>query len=214
MTAMIPESAHDFPDRKLGKAVPYGVYDVAHNIGWVNVGISHDTADFAVESIRRWWLRWGQELYPGASRLLITVDGGGSNGARVRLWRGELPELARELGLEIMVCHLPAGTSKWNRIEHRLFSLHPPELVRQAAANPRHHRQLLRRHHDQHRPQCLLRRGRERLSQRRGDRGCSNGGPRHPARGTPWRVELYLPADSSNRRGFFLTNPKAIHRNI
>ena len=102
--------------------MPYGVYDVAHNIGWVNVGISHDTADFAVESIRRWWPRWGQELYPGASRLLITVDGGGSNGARVGLWRVELQELARELGLEITVCHLPAGTSKWNRIEHRLFS--------------------------------------------------------------------------------------------
>ena len=116
-------NVHDFPDKKLGKAAPYGVYDVAHNIGWVNVGISHDTAAFAVESIRRWWLRLGQELYPGASRLLITADCGGSNGARVRLWKVELQELARELGLEITVCHLPPGTSKWNRIEHRLFSL-------------------------------------------------------------------------------------------
>ncbi len=115
-------NVHDFPDKKLGKAAPYGVYDVAHNIGWVNVGISHDTAAFAVESIRRWWLRLGQELYPGASRLLITADCGGSNGARVRLWKVELQELARELGLEITVCHLPPGTSKWNRIEHRLFS--------------------------------------------------------------------------------------------
>ena len=105
-------NVHDFPDKKLGKAAPYGVYDVAHNIGWVTVGISHDTAAFAVESIRRWWRRLGQELYPGASRLLITADCGGSNGARVRLWKVELQELARELGLEITVCHLPPGTSK------------------------------------------------------------------------------------------------------
>mgnify|MGYP003794481787 CR=1 FL=1 len=89
---------------------------------WANVGISHDTAAFAVESIRRWWRRLGQDLYPGASRLLITADCGGSNGARVRLWKLELQKLASELGLKIMVCHLPPGTSKWNRIEHRLFS--------------------------------------------------------------------------------------------
>ena len=113
---------HDFADKELGKAAPYGVYDVAHNIGWVSVGISHDTAAFAVESIRRWWRRLGRERYPGARRLLITADCGGSNGARVRLWKVELQKLARELDLEIMVCHLPPGTSKWNRIEHRLFS--------------------------------------------------------------------------------------------
>ncbi len=98
------------------------VYDVAHNIGWVNVGISHDTAAFAVESIRRWWRRLGQQRYPQARRLLITADCGGSNGARLRLWKVELQKLARELGLEISVCHLPPGTSKWNKIEHRLFS--------------------------------------------------------------------------------------------
>ena len=287
-------NVHDFPDKKLGKAAPYGVYDVAHNIGWVNVGISYDTAAFAVESIRRWWLRLGQELYPGASRrveifygvnariwanpvscshitffvgcsllppnrkstgirtirttptlrganqsprtethtpnpllpldlhysirnvhpsrLLITADCGGSNGARVRLWKVELQELARELELEITVCHLPPGTSKWNRIEHRLFSFisqnwHQSELARQAAEDPRHHRQLDQRHHNQHRPQSLLRRGRERLSQGRGDRRCPNKCLRHPARGVPWRVELYLLADSSNRRGYCLTNP-------
>ena len=205
-------NVHEFPDKKLGKAAPYGVYDVAHNIGWVNVGISYDTAAFAVESIRRWWLRLGQELYPGASRLLITADCGGSNGARVRLWKVELQELARELGLEITVCHLPPGTSKWNRIEHRLFSFisqnwHQSELARQAAEDRRHHRQLDQRHHNQHRPQSLLRRGRERLSQGRGDRRCPNKCPRHPARGVPWRVELYLLADSSNRRGYCLTNP-------
>ena len=115
-------NVHDFVDKELGKVAPYGIYDVAHNIGWVNVGVSHDTAAFAVESIRRWWWRLGRDLYPGASRLLITADCGGSNGARVRLWKAELQKLASELGLEIMVCHLPPGTSKWNKIEHRLFS--------------------------------------------------------------------------------------------
>jgi len=115
-------NVHDFADKELGKVAPYGVYDVARNIGWVNVGISHDTAAFAVESIRRWWRRLGRDMYYGASRLLITADCGGSNGARVRLWKVELQKLASELGLEIMVCHLPPGTSKWNRIEHRLFS--------------------------------------------------------------------------------------------
>jgi hypothetical protein len=113
---------HDFADKALGKAAPYGVYDLANNIGWVNLGISHDTAAFAVESIRRWWHRLGQQRYPQARRLLITADCGGSNGARVRLWKLELQKLARELGLEISVCHLPPGTSKWNKIEHRLFS--------------------------------------------------------------------------------------------
>ena len=113
---------HDFADKKLGKAAPYGVYDVANNIGWVNVGISHDTAAFAVESIRRWWLRLGRQRYDGARSLLINADCGGSNGARLRLWKVELQKLATELGLEITVCHLPPGTSKWNKIEHRLFS--------------------------------------------------------------------------------------------
>ena len=115
-------NVHDFADKELGKAAPYGVYDVAHNIGWVNLGISHDTAAFAVESIRRWWRRLGQERHPQARRLLITADCGGSNGARLRLWKVELQKLARELGLEISVCHLPPGTSKWNKIEHRLFA--------------------------------------------------------------------------------------------
>ena len=113
---------HDFMDKELGKASPYGIYDVANNIGWVNVGISHDTGAFAVESIRRWWHHLGRDLFPDAARLLITADGGGSNGARVRLWKTELQELARETGIDIQVCHLPPGTSKWNRIEHRLFS--------------------------------------------------------------------------------------------
>ena len=113
---------HDFVIPELGKANPYGVYDITHNLGWVNIGIDHDTATFAVESIRRWWRLMGQPLYPEARQLLITADGGGSNGSRLRLWKVELPKLADELGLEIAVCHLPPGTSKWHRIEHRLFS--------------------------------------------------------------------------------------------
>ena len=113
---------HDFVIPELGKATPYGVYDVSHNVGWVNVGIDHDTASFAVESIRRWWYLMGRPLYPDARQLLITADGGGSNGSRLRLWKVELQKLADETGLEIAVCHLPPDTSKWNKIEHRLFA--------------------------------------------------------------------------------------------
>jgi transposase len=113
---------HDFLIPELGRVSPYGVYDIAQNEGWVSVGVDHDTASFAVESIRRWWWRMGQPLYPRATRLLITADAGGSNGYRLRLWKLELQRLADELGLEIAVCHLPPGTSKWNKIEHRLFS--------------------------------------------------------------------------------------------
>jgi len=113
---------HDFLIKELGRAVPYGVYDVAANAGWVSVGVDHDTAAFAVNSIRQWWLNLGRARYPNATRLLITADGGGSNGSRVRLWKRELQKLANELGLDIVVSHLPPGTSKWNKIEHRLFS--------------------------------------------------------------------------------------------
>jgi hypothetical protein len=113
---------HDFAIDALGKVAPYGVYDPTHNTGWVNVGTDHDTAAFAVESIRRWWNMMGREIYPHAQRLLITADGGGSNGARIRLWKIELQKLANETGLAIAVSHLPPGTSKWNKIEHRLFS--------------------------------------------------------------------------------------------
>ncbi len=116
---------HDFADKELGKAAPYGVFDVANTVGWVNVGISHDTAAFAVESIRRWWKNLGQARFPTARRLLITADCGGSNGSRVRLWKVELQKLATELGPEISVCHLPPGTSKWNKIEHRLLCRQP-----------------------------------------------------------------------------------------
>ena len=113
---------HDFKDKQLGKAIPYGVYDIAANQGWVSVGIDHDTAQFAVNSIRSWWQHLGRQRYPNATRLQITADCGGSNGNRLRLWKVELQRLADETALEIGVCHLPPGTSKWNRIEHRLFS--------------------------------------------------------------------------------------------
>lgn len=112
---------HDFIDDELGKVAPYGVYDVTANVGWVSVGIDHDTAEFAVQSIRHWWFEMGQPMYKRAKRLLITADCGGSNGYRVRLWRLQLQRLADELGLEIQVCHFPPGTSKWNKIEHRMF---------------------------------------------------------------------------------------------
>ena len=113
---------YDFVDPERGKAIPYGVYDVASNAGWVSVGTDHDTASFAVETIRRWWLEVGRRAYPKAKKLLISADGGGSNGYRTRLWKIELSRLAAETDLSITVCHLPPGTSKWNKIEHRLFS--------------------------------------------------------------------------------------------
>jgi transposase len=113
---------HDFKDKQLGKATPYGVYDIGSDKGWVNVGIDHDTAAFAVNSIRAWWEYLGSERYPNSTSLQITADCGGSNGNRTRLWKVELQGLADETGLEIAVCHLPPGTSKWNKIEHRLFS--------------------------------------------------------------------------------------------
>lgn len=115
-------TTHDFPDKKLGKAVPYGVYDVTNNEAGVSVGISHDTAEFAVAAIRRWWKRMGRKRFPRAKRLLITADSGGSNSPRTRLWRWALQQLANETGLKLELCHYPPGTSKWNRIEHRLFS--------------------------------------------------------------------------------------------
>jgi hypothetical protein len=113
---------HDFLIKELGRAVPYGIYDLAANAGWVSVGIDHDTAEFAVQTIRTWWRNVGSKRYPKAHHLTITADGGGSNGSRVRLWKRELQRLANELGIAINVHHLPPGTSKWNKIEHRLFS--------------------------------------------------------------------------------------------
>ena len=113
---------HDFLIKELGRAVPYGIYDLAANAGWVSVGMDNDTAAFSVQTIRRWWYSVGRVRYPDAKSLVITADGGGSNGSRVRLWKRELHRLASEIGIDIMVHHLPPGTSKWNKIEHRLFS--------------------------------------------------------------------------------------------
>jgi len=113
---------HDFVDPEQGRATPYGIYDLSRNSGWVSVGMDHDTAQFAVETIRRWWRSMGHPTYPGATRLLITADAGGSNGSRLRLWKLELQKLADETGLRMVVCHFPPGTSQWNKIEHRLFS--------------------------------------------------------------------------------------------
>ena len=117
----IEVNTHDFPDKKLGKAIPYGVYDLASNQGWVSVGIDHDTARFATSSIRRWWQEMGAARFPRATELMITADGGGSNSSRNRLWKVALQDLANDLSLALQVCHFPPGTSKWNKIEHRLF---------------------------------------------------------------------------------------------
>jgi hypothetical protein len=117
-----PVNVHDFVDKQLGKAIPYGVYDLGANTGWVSVGIDHETAAFAVNTLRSWWTTTGSHTYPGARRLLITADSGGANGNRRRAWKTELATLAHATGLQISVCHLPPGTSKWNKIEHRLFS--------------------------------------------------------------------------------------------
>jgi hypothetical protein len=117
----VPVQVHDFLDAELGKAIPYGVYDLLRNEGWVNVGVDHDTAEFAVESIRRWWNRMGKKAYSAATDLLVTADGGGSNGSRTRLWKLELQRFADESRLRIHVSHYPPGTSKWNKIEHRMF---------------------------------------------------------------------------------------------
>ena len=114
-------TTHDFPDKERGKAVPYGVYDMTHDEAAVSIGISHDTAEFAVAAIRRWWKRLGRKRYPRATRLLITADSGGSNSPRTRLWRWALQQFANETGIQVELCHYPPGTSKWNKIEHRLF---------------------------------------------------------------------------------------------
>ena len=117
-----PVRVYDFVDKTLGKVNPYGVYDTTANVGWVSVGVDHDTAEFAVETLRRWWAKMGCLRYPAATEWWVTADGGGSNGARVRLWKVALQRLADETGLQITVCHFPPGTSKWNKIEHRMFS--------------------------------------------------------------------------------------------
>ena len=143
----VPVRTHDFMDKDLGKAIPYGVYDLAADAGWVNVGTDHDTAAFAVESIRRWWKAMGRAAYPHARQLLVTADAGGSNSYRTRAWKAELAAFALETGLAVTVCHFPPGTSKWNKIEHRLFSHITMNWRGRPAGQPRRHRLRHRRHH-------------------------------------------------------------------
>ena len=143
---------HDFLIPEQGKEIPYGVYDLQRNEGWVSVGIDHDTASFAVNSIRRWWKRMGRPLYPGANELLLTADAGGSNGSRLRLWKWELQKFANRTGLAISVCHFPPATSKWNKIEHRLFSHIAMKPARQTPRELGHGRQSDRLHAERSRP--------------------------------------------------------------
>ena len=161
---------HDFKDNELGKAIPYGVYDLASNEGWVSVGITHDTARFAVASIRRWWTEMGSARFPRARKLMITADGGGSNSSRNRLWKVALQELADGIGLPLHVCHFPPGTSKWNKIEHRLFSFitqnwrgKSPDPPWRAAGQPSGDRQSDRRNHHPDGTACESRPGHQSL---------------------------------------------------
>ena len=139
--ARAPErvSVHDFMDKDLGRAIPYGIYDLSTNTGWVSVGTDHDTSAFAVATLRTWWEHIGRARYPNADQLLICADSGGSNGSRIRAWKIELAKLAKETGLAITVCHLPPGTSKWNKIEHRLFS----QITRNWAGRPLRTHQII-----------------------------------------------------------------------
>ena len=157
---------HDFVDKELGKAIPYGVYDIGANAGCVSVGIDHDTAQFAVNAIRRWRATMGGERYPAAGRLMITADGGGSNGSRVRLWKVELQKFADETGLPVSVSHYPPGTSKWNKIEHRLFC-HITQNWRGRPLTSRSASSIDRGDHDQERPDRPLRTRRQHIRKRR-----------------------------------------------
>ena len=177
---------HDFIDPELGKAIPYGVYDLTANTGCVSVGVDHDTAEFAVETVRRWWLRMGRDAYPAATRLLLTADGGGSNSSRSRLWKFELQKLADALGLRISVCHFPPGTSKWNKIEHRMFCQHHGELARPAAGESRGGGESDRGHDDARRSGDPVGAGRGRVSHRSGSHGRGDGPIVHQTRRVSW----------------------------
>jgi transposase len=183
-------ATHDFPDKEVPKAVPYGVYDLGSNEGFVSVGDSGDTAAFAVETIRRWWDLVGSHAYPDAKRLLVTADAGGSNGYRIRLWKLELAKLARETGIEITVCHFPPGTSKWNNrasaLEPRLDELEGPS-TRQPSSRCRPHR----RHHDAYGPQGQGRPRPELLPPRDQDHRQTTERSAAPAPRLPRRVELH-----------------------
>ena len=188
---------HDFLIKELGRAVPYGIYDLAANAGWVSVGIDHDTAAFAVQTIRRWWHDIGRQRYPHAPAcLMITADGGGSNGSRVRLWKRELQTLADELGIEITVHHLPPGTSKWNKIEHRLFSFITMNWRAKPLVSYRVIVDLIGATTTRHRPDGALRTRHQPLSQGHRRLRPGDGRPQHHPRRLPRRMELHHPASS------------------
>lgn len=189
--APIDVNVHDFVDEEFRKAILYGVYDVGANAGCVNVGIDHDTAKFAVNAIRHWFATMGRERYPTCDRLMITADGGGSNGSRARLWKIELQKLADETGLTIAVCHYPPGTSKLNKIEHRLFC-HITENWRGRPLTSRTAIvELDRGDDDQERPHRALRTGRKHLRQGREGQRRGDGSPQHHRRRVPSRMELH-----------------------
>ena len=175
---------HDFLIEELGRAVPYGIYDLAANAGWVSVGMDHDTSAFAVQTTRRWWHDVGAARYPDARRLTITADGGGSNASRSRQWKRELQGLANELGIEVAVHHLPPGTSKWNKHRAPPVLVQQHELAGQAAGELPRHRRSDRRHHDRHRPDGALQTRHRALSQRHHRDRPGDGGDQH----RPWRL--------------------------
>lgn len=208
-----PEAVHvhDFPSQAVERAIPYGVYDVGTNQGWVSVGTDHDTAEFAVETIRRWWQQMGAPTYPGATDLLITADGGGSNSSRSRLWKVALQRFADATGLRVAVCHFPPGTSKWNKIEHRLFAGCPlgdhAELAWPPPGQPRPGGQSYRQHHHVGRAACPRRaRPRSLPHQAAGLRGRAQPPPT-PPRHLPWRVELRAPPYPIPFRSGYLVTP-------
>ena len=185
---------HDFADRDLGehaKAIPYGIYDVANDEGWVSVGDVADTAEFAVESIRRWWNQMGRARFPDADRLLITADAGGSNGYRLRAWKVELARLATETGLHITVCHYPPGTSKWNRIEHRMFSFITMNWRGRPLTTPAHHHRAHLRHRHHHRAHHPSRLRPELVPHRRQDHRRRTRRRTPPPPRLPRRMELH-----------------------
>ena len=190
---------HDFLIKELGRAVPYGVYDLAANEGWVSVGIDHDTAAFAVQTIRSWWHNVGHPQYPGASCLTITADGGGSNGSRVRLWKYQLQKLADELGVEINVHHLPPGTSKWNKIEHRLFSFISMNWRAKPLVSYRVIVDLISATTHRYRSESPLRTRQKILSKGYRRFRSRHGQNQHSTRRLPWRVELHNSTKKRNR---------------
>ncbi len=190
---------HDFLIKELGRAVPYGIYDLAANAGWVSVGMNHDTAAFAVQSIRRWWQDIGCKRYPAAKRLTITCDGGGSNGSRVRLWKLELQKLASQLDIDITVHHLPPGTSKWNKIEHRLFSFITMNWRAKPLVSYQVIIDLIGSHHDQDRPEGDRRTRRQPVSQRHRRLGRTTGRHKHRPGRFSRPMELHYQAVQSLR---------------